>query len=184
MLPTGRGRSLKKRSWPVVTRKRSPRRSCDLRVLCSGDVLLIDSQNSLCSLATLAGLTVYPPASQHGVFARSRLLSRCGDLDRSSRGLRPLDCLTAGGVPPRCASAFAKATAGKARRRLQKCKMPDGINHRAFYSGDVLLSRGLSPYYHRGCSVSLPCSEWERVGPLRYCHQNSAPKFRRRILVK
>ena len=49
-----------------------------------GDVLLIDSQNSLCSLATLAGLTVYPPASQHGVFARSRLLSRCGDLDRSS----------------------------------------------------------------------------------------------------
>src|SRR2546430_8056370 len=42
------------------------------------------------------------------------------------------------------------------------------FNHRAFYSGDVLLSHGLSPYYHRGCSVSLPCSEWERVGPLRY----------------
>ena len=56
-------------------------------------------------------------------------------------------------------------------RRRQKSKMPDGINHRAFYSGDVLLSHGLSPYYHRGCSVSLPCSEWERVGPLRYCHQ-------------
>ena len=157
MLPTGRGRSLKKRSWPVVTRKRSPRRSCDLRVLCSGDVLLIDSQNSLCSLATLAGLTVDPPASQHGVFARSRLLSRCGDLDRSSRGLRPLDCLTAGGIPSRPCSS----------RRLQKSKMPDGINHRAFYSGDVLLSHGLSPYYHRGCSVSLPCSEWERVVPLR-----------------
>ena len=50
--------------------------------------------------------------------------------------------------------------------------MPDGINHRAFYSGDVLLSHGLSPYYHRGCSVSLPCSEWERVGPPRYCHQS------------
>src|SRR6266849_5499014 len=42
--------------------------------------------------------------------------------------------------------------------------MPDGLNHRAFSSGDVLLSHGLSPYYHRGCSVSLPCSEWERVG--------------------
>jgi hypothetical protein len=53
--------------------------------------------------------------------------------------------------------------------------MPDGINHRAFDSGDVLLSHGLSPYYHRGCSVSLPCSEWERVGPLRYCHQKLAP---------
>lgn len=49
------------------------------------------------------------------------------------------------------------------------------MNHRAFSSGDVLLSHGLSPYYHRGCSVSLPCSEWERVGPLRYCHQRPEP---------
>src|SRR5580765_6866397 len=48
----------------------------------------------------------------------------------------------------------------------------------ALYSGDVLLSHGLSPYYHRGCSVSLPCSEWERVGPLRYCHQRSEPDWR------
>jgi hypothetical protein len=55
--------------------------------------------------------------------------------------------------------------------------MPDGFNHRAFYSGDVLLSRGLSPYYHWGCSVSLPCSGWERVGPLRYCHQRSEPDW-------
>jgi hypothetical protein len=47
--------------------------------------------------------------------------------------------------------------------------------HRAFNSGDVLLSHGLSPYYHRGCSVSLPCSEWERVVPLRYCHQSAEP---------
>ncbi len=52
------------------------------------------------------------------------------------------------------------------------------INHRAFSSGDVLLSHGLSPYYHRGCSVSLPCSEWERVGPLRYCHQSAEPHRR------
>src|SRR5437016_13573470 len=51
------------------------------------------------------------------------------------------------------------------------------FNHRAFYSGDVLLSHGLSPYYHRGCSVSLPCSEWERVGPLRYCHQSAEPHW-------
>src|SRR5207248_10307721 len=58
--------------------------------------------------------------------------------------------------------------------------MPDGINHRAFYSGDVLLSHGLSPYYHRGCSVSLPCSEWERVEPLRYGHQSAMPDWRRR----
>ena len=45
----------------------------------------------------------------------------------------------------------------------------------AFSSGDVLLSHGLSPDYHRGCSVSLPCSEWERVVPLRYCHQSAEP---------
>src|SRR5437762_5730248 len=44
-------------------------------------------------------------------------------------------------------------------------------------SGDVLLSHGLSPYYHRGCSVSLPCSEWERVGPPRYCHQSAEPHW-------
>ena len=48
----------------------------------------------------------------------------------------------------------------------------------ALYSGDVLLSHGLSPYYHRGCSVSLPCSEWERVVPLRYYHQRSEPDWR------
>ena len=107
----------------------------------SGDVILIDSQNSLCSLATLASLTVYPPASQHGVFAHSR----------------PLGSLSACGVPPR------RARVGVAH---QKLKTPPE-NRRGFYSGDVLLSHGLSPYYHRGCSVSLPCSEWERVVPLR-----------------
>ena len=52
-----------------------------------------------------------------------------------------------------------------------------GLTHRAFGSGDVLLSHGLPPYYHRDRSVSLPCSEWERVAPLRYCHQKSAPEF-------
>ena len=42
---------------------------------------------------------------------------------------------------------------------------------RARETGDVLLSHTLEMHYHRGCSVSLPCSEWERVGPLRYDHQ-------------
>src|SRR5205823_13034297 len=45
-------------------------------------------------------------------------------------------------------------------------------------SGDVLLSHDLSSHYHRGCSVSLPCSEWERVVPLRYCHQSPMPDWR------
>ena len=59
----------------------------------------------------------------------------------------------------------------------RKLKTPPE-NRWGFYSGDVLLSHGLSPYYHRGCSVSLPCSEWERVVPLRYCHQ------RRELMVE
>src|SRR5436309_13097350 len=57
-------------------------------------------------------------------------------------------------------------------------KNPTGRTQWGFYSGDVLLSRGLSPHYHRGCSVSLPCSEWERVVPLRYDHQRSEPNWR------
>jgi hypothetical protein len=34
-------------------------------------------------------------------------------------------------------------------------------------TGDDLLSHNLEMHYHRLCSVSLPCSGWERVGPLR-----------------
>ena len=57
----------------------------------------------------------------------------------------------------------------KEKARHLVSKLP-GIN-----SGDVLLSHKLYKHYHRGCSVSLPCSEWERVGPLRYNHQRSEP---------
>ena len=39
------------------------------------------------------------------------------------------------------------------------------------YPGGDLLSRKLYRHYHRPGSVSRPCSEWERVGPLRQCHQ-------------
>jgi hypothetical protein len=38
-------------------------------------------------------------------------------------------------------------------------------------SGNDLLSRKLYKHYHRRYSVSLPCSGWERVGPLRKDHQ-------------
>ena len=62
--------------------------------------------------------------------------------------------------------------------------MPTGKTQWALYSGDVLLSHGLSPYYHRGCSVSLPCSEWERVGPLRYCHQKFGSRWRDKFLAR
>lgn len=93
----------------------------------------IDSFAPAHSPATLAGLTVYPTASQHVVFS-----ARVGD----AKTKRPADLVTCW----------------------------------ALCSGDVLLSHGLSPYYHRGCSVSLPCSEWERVVPLRYYHQRLTPK--------
>jgi hypothetical protein len=97
----------------------------------------MDSQLPVCSLVVLASLTVYPTASQHGVFS-----ARVGDA-KTKRPAHPMTCW-------------------------------------ALCSGDVLLSHGLSPYYHRGCSVSLPCSEWERVVPLRYCHQSAEPHGRSR----
>src|SRR6476660_964756 len=56
----------------------------------------------------------------------------------------------------------------------QKKRTPTGFHRTGFInSGDVLLSRNLEKHYHWGCSVSLPCSEWERVGPLRYDHQKA-----------
>ena len=39
--------------------------------------------------------------------------------------------------------------------------------------GDDLLSRDLSSHYHWRGSVSLPGSEWDRVGPLRCGHQEA-----------
>jgi hypothetical protein len=56
----------------------------------------------------------------------------------------------------------------------QKTRTPAGFGRSGFiYSGNVLLSHNLEMHYHWGCSVSLPCSEWERVGPLRYDHQKA-----------
>jgi hypothetical protein len=71
----------------------------------------------------------------------------------------------------------ARLRSGAPRLRKDRIKKPSTLTSKVLGSGDVLLSHGLSPYYHRGCSVSLPCSEWERVVPLRYSHQNSAPRF-------
>jgi hypothetical protein len=101
-------------------------------------------------------------------------------------GVRGTVCGTAGrrggGVSSAIAPLFSygmrrSAAACSSRKSHRKLKTPPE-NRRGFYSGDVLLSHGLSPYYHRGCSVSLPCSEWERVVPLRYCHQSAEPHWR------
>jgi hypothetical protein len=62
-------------------------------------------------------------------------------------------------------------------RRAGVHRKPSTLTSKVLGSGDVLLSHGLSPHYHRGCSVSLPCSEWERVVPLRYCHQSAEPHW-------
>nr|ADI17033.1 hypothetical protein [uncultured Vibrionales bacterium HF0010_22E23] len=37
--------------------------------------------------------------------------------------------------------------------------------------GDVLLSHGEAPHYHRRCCVSLLSSAWSQVGPQRYGRQ-------------
>ena len=92
---------------------------------------------------------------------------------RFARYLRELDRLPAG-FPARRVLCSSRRHQKNTRR---------SFDLRVLCSGDVLLSHGLSPYYHRGCSVSLPCSEWERVGPLRYCHQKFAPRSRDKFLV-
>src|SRR3954452_23587307 len=80
------------------------------------------------------------------------------------------------------ACAVREKTSGESEK-------PVGVSQRVFRSGDVLLSHDLSSHYHRGCSVSLPCSEWERVVPLRDDHQRSEPDWhfgashRRRTLM-
>ena len=102
---------------------------------------------------------------------RQRLIAlgrSCPVGDRSFRRSSPNSCRF---------SAVYIVAARFARVGDAKKQKPDEINHRAFSSGDVLLSHNLSPHYHRGCSVSLPCSEWERVGPLRYDHQRSEPRL-------
>jgi hypothetical protein len=65
----------------------------------------------------------------------------------------------------------------KSRAGSPEKEKPSTLTGKVLGSGDVLLSHDLSSHYHRGCSVSLPCSEWERVGPLRYCHQSPMPDW-------
>ena len=43
--------------------------------------------------------------------------------------------------------------------------------------GGYLLSRDLSSDYHRRADVSLPGSEWDRVGPSGYDHQVAGKCF-------
>src|SRR4051812_22101678 len=86
---------------------------------------------------------------------------------------------------PPCASillrhaAFGRVVREQDYEEFCTAKCPATFSvYRAFCSGDVLLSHDLSSHYHRGCSVSLPCSEWERVGPPRYDHQSAEPHWR------
>ena len=58
-------------------------------------------------------------------------------------------------------TAGAQKTAPERMRRGGLDEMPGGD----------LLSRGETPNYHRRWTFSLPSSEWNRVGPVRYCHQ-------------
>ena len=81
-------------------------------------------------------------------------------------------CLGETPRPAHETSATRKVRCGNATKRKTLPQKLSGLS-----SGDVLLSHDLSSHYHRGCSVSLPCSEWERVVPLRDDHQKSAPQF-------
>ena len=53
-------------------------------------------------------------------------------------------------------------------------RRPQTFRSAAFINpGSYLLSRDLSSDYHRRADVSLPGSEWDRVGPSGYDHQAS-----------
>ena len=59
-------------------------------------------------------------------------------------------------------------------RWLTNDEAPKPFQFRGFiYPGSYLLSRDLSSDYHRRADVSLPGSEWDRVGPSGYDHQVS-----------
>ena len=63
----------------------------------------------------------------------------------------------------------------RSRRSQKKCPAPS-LEDAGQIPGNDLLSRGLSPHYHRRCGVSLPGSEWDRVVPPRCGHQNPIPR--------
>src|SRR5688572_27472343 len=83
--------------------------------------------------------------------------ARSGMRRGSASIIRLAGCESNGGVASRLTGA---------KKRPALCFLSAGRE-----TGNVLLSHSLAPHYHRGCSVSLPCSEWERVGPLRWDHQ-------------
>jgi hypothetical protein len=83
-------------------------------------------------------------------------------------------CITHPPIPPSTIAVFDSPHPHTPSAHPQKNRTPPGFRRVGFiYSGNVLLSRNLKMHYHRGCSVSLPCSEWLRVVPLRYCHQKA-----------
>ena len=49
--------------------------------------------------------------------------------------------------------------------------------------GDVLLSHGETPHYHRRRTVSLPSSRWDRVGHIRYGRQANWHVYRLTIVI-
>ena len=84
-----------------------------------------------------------------------------------------------------CSSA-AKATPAHLqdcilhRRKMEaliKKSPASSLEEAGHIPGNDLLSRGLSPNYHRRGSVSLPGSEWDRVVPLRSGHQRPGVRW-------
>ena len=57
--------------------------------------------------------------------------------------------------------------------RKQKKLLDLSVQELRLSPGGYLLSRDLSSDYHRRADVSLPGSEWDRVGPSGYDHQAS-----------
>ena len=92
-----------------------------------------------------------------GLLLRKNEILPCG---RTKSMLRMVEILSSFGLNLQAAPANDEA--------------PKPFRFRGFiYPGSYLLSRDLSSDYHRRADVSLPGSEWDRVGPSGYDHQVS-----------
>ena len=66
---------------------------------------------------------------------------------------------------PKCESRSLPGT------KIKKAPIEQTIGAFEIMPGNDLLSHGETPHYHRRSSVSLLSSEWDQVGPERYCCQ-------------
>ena len=103
-----------------------------------------------------------------GIGATKHTNGLSNDPARGSFGVQRLAATSLGNLAPNTNHSLIILVLDRASALLQTTKKSLGwFTTEAHNTGDVLLSRNLEMHYHWGFGVSLPCSEWERVGPPR-----------------